>query len=357
MKNVYILLPSPHPTGPIKGAVALANILVKYHHTSIVFLKKGPGIDSELNNAVRIISLAKCKTIIQKIIRYRKLILQNNAGQKSVSISFCFSADFANLFCHDLAMNISSIRGNLPLNYQYEFGKAGVVVAALHLYFLRWFDHVVAMHRNMARQIYMYCGKTPHIVGNFVDEGMLNAYRNPIPKKQGPLRFIYVGRLTKLKNVHTIINAAEVLKQKQYSFHLDIVGDGELSPELTILAAKNQIENLVTFHGHLKFPYSLMAKSDCLVLPSSTEGVSRSVLEALYLNVPCLVRDIDGNSDLIKNGENGYLFDDDEDLSNLMVKTAELSRRQLDININYLPDNNRQDANTQKLLELINGRS
>ena len=354
-RNIYILLPSPHPTGPIKGAVALANIIAYKHPTTIVYLKSGPGVDTAITPSINIISLANHKTIIKKIIAYRGIIKREDRGRKNVSLSFCFSGDFTNLFCTGSVTTVSYIRGNLPINYQYAFGKFGFFVGAFHLWFLRRFSHIIAMNNAMAHQIERYCGKRPHIVGNFVDESVLRPYRSHSNVKKEPFRFIYVGRLAALKKVQAILKASNILKSKGIAFHLDIIGDGELMPELTRSANQLGITDVVTFHGHLKFPYSLMAKSDCLVLPSSTEGVSRSVLEALYLNVPCLVRDIDGNSDLIKNGENGYLFDDDEDLSNLMVKTAELSRRQLDININYLPDNNRQDANTLKLLELING--
>ena len=357
MPNIFILLPSPHPTGPIKGAIALANVISKQYPTTIVYLKNGPGVDTPMAPSIRIVSLADHGTLLQKIFAYRNMIRKRgDNAQGSVSLSFCFSADFTNLFCPNAVPKISYVRGNLPVNYQYEFGKIGFMVGVLHLFSLRWFRHVVAMNAAMADQIERFSGKRPHIVGNFVDETYLGQYRNNRAIfKEGPFRFIYVGRLTALKRVQAILHAARTLKRNGCSFHLDVVGDGELLPELIDLATQCHIEDIVTFHGHQKFPYDLMAQADCLVLPSITEGVSRSVLEALYLGVPCLVRNIDGNGELITNGVNGYVFQSDAELVDLMIKTARLSRKISHADAELLPDNYRQAANTRKLIGIIDG--
>jgi glycosyltransferase involved in cell wall biosynthesis len=354
-RNIYILLPSPHPTGPIKGAIALANIICKDNPTTIVYLKSGPGADTAIAPTINVISLAEQKSLIKKIGVYRRMIKRGGDGGENVSLSFCFSADFTNLFCINTTTTISYVRGNLPLNYQYAFGKIGCLVGAFHLWFLRWFNHVIAMNTTMAHQIEHYSGKRPHIVGNCVDESLLQPYRMRPTMKKGLFRFIYVGRLTALKKVQAIFNASKALKAKGIAFHLDIVGDGEMMPELVQSANQLHIAVNVTFHGHLKSPYVLMAQADCLVLPSVTEGVSRSVLEALYLGVPCLVRNIDGNAELIANGENGYLFQHDTELSDLMIRTAKLSRRPFCENKILLPDNYRQKPNSLKLLGIING--
>ena len=42
-------------------------------------------------------------------------------------------------------------------------------------------------------------------------------------------------------------------------------------------------------------------------MPSIREGLSRSIMEAMASGLPCVVSRIRGNSDLIKDGEGGYL--------------------------------------------------
>jgi glycosyltransferase involved in cell wall biosynthesis len=50
---------------------------------------------------------------------------------------------------------------------------------------------------------------------------------------------------------------------------------------------------------------------DLHVLPSTMEGLSQALLESMALEVPVITTRAGGNSDLIQDGENGYLFDDD----------------------------------------------
>ena len=52
MRQIFITVPSPHPTGPIKGAYALANALAAERQVTLVTLKRGPGADAELARAL-----------------------------------------------------------------------------------------------------------------------------------------------------------------------------------------------------------------------------------------------------------------------------------------------------------------
>jgi len=63
MKIFCILLPSPFPTGPVKGAYALANSFAQSSNLEvfIVFLRKGPGVNAFLDKRVKLIILANHK--------------------------------------------------------------------------------------------------------------------------------------------------------------------------------------------------------------------------------------------------------------------------------------------------------
>ena len=92
------------------------------------------------------------------------------------------------------------------------------------------------------------------------------------------------------------------------------------------LAKKLEIQNIVNFHGELEDPFSLLSEADTFVLPSLSEGTSRSSMEALFLGVPCILRDIDGNSELIQDGINGALFQNEKDIAQAMIDWANKSR-------------------------------
>ena len=51
-----------------------------------------------------------------------------------------------------------------------------------------------------------------------------------------------------------------------------------------------------------------MKSCDVFVLPSKTEGMSNSLLEAMAIGLPCIVSDIEQNRVLIESGVNGLSF-------------------------------------------------
>jgi hypothetical protein len=56
---------------------------------------------------------------------------------------------------------------------------------------------------------------------------------------------------------------------------------------------------------------------------SRSEGVSQTALEALHLGVHCVLRDLDGNADLLAVPASGALFVRDENLAPPMLQAAE----------------------------------
>ena len=52
----------------------------------------------------------------------------------------------------------------------------------------------------------------------------------------------------------------------------------------------------------------LLAASDAFVLTSLWEGLPRSLVEAMSLGLPTVCYDTDGVKDIVKDGENGFLF-------------------------------------------------
>jgi len=90
-----------------------------------------------------------------------------------------------------------------------------------------------------------------------------------------------------------------------------------------------------------------------MVIPSISEGVSRAVLEALYLGVPCVMRDIDGNSELITSGVNGELFNANADLEKVMIDTAIYSRSKEMFREILTPTIFRQNFASKQIINLI----
>ncbi len=72
------------------------------------------------------------------------------------------------------------------------------------------------------------------------------------------------------------------------------------------------------------FPAVLRAASVC-VIPTRREGLGLIALEALALQKPVVATDTEGINEIIENGQNGYLYKDNE-VGHLALKILELLR-------------------------------
>lgn len=352
MREIFILIPSLIPTGPVKGAIALANELAKSRSVTLVSFKKGFGTQSPISPQVKQVFLGDKGCFLSRLRAYRALLRAAGGRGKVASISSCFSADAVNLFCRHVAVTCSSVRGNLPSNYLMDHGFIGVIAAYVHMLALRCFDHVVAMSGAMAGQIAPFLGRRPPVIGNFIDEAVLEPFRHSAPQT-GPFRFVFLASLSKRKKPLCLIKAIETLHKNGHDVHLDVIGKGHLREACEGAISKLAAASYITIHGQIENPYPLLAQADVMILPSLSEGISRAALEALHLGVPCVLRDVDGNAELIREGANGRLFDKDSELSGAMLKAAQEARARGPQRVSMLPDGFRQAVAARHYLDLV----
>jgi hypothetical protein len=99
-RRIFILIPSLTLSGPVKGAIALANALSRRRTVTLVALKEGSPAKVKLPKGIRYVSLASAYGgFIGKIKACRQLLKVAGGRKRTASISMCFSADFINLFC------------------------------------------------------------------------------------------------------------------------------------------------------------------------------------------------------------------------------------------------------------------
>lgn len=118
------------------------------------------------------------------------------------------------------------------------------------------------------------------------------------------INILYTGQLIKRKNLDFTIKALNLIKQ---NFHFFIVGDGHETNSLKKLAKKYKLDTKFTFTGQKNNCSKYLKKSDIFILPSYSEGLSYSLLEAMNSGLACIVSDIPANN-LIKDGINGLTF-------------------------------------------------
>lgn len=116
---------------------------------------------------------------------------------------------------------------------------------------------------------------------------------------------VSVGELNKNKNHEVIIRALARIKSPK--IHYIICGKGPLKDYLIKLSEELGINKNVHILGYRKDVIEVLKVSDIFAFPSSREGLSVSLMEAMAAGLPVVCSKIRGNTDLIRDGEGGYV--------------------------------------------------
>lgn len=122
---------------------------------------------------------------------------------------------------------------------------------------------------------------------------------------------IYIGRLTYQKDPQRLMRLCRILADKKPDIKIAVVGSGELEEETKALCRELMLEKNVFFLGFQSNPMKMLKDSRVMLLTSRWEGTPMCALEALALGVPVVSTPTDGMVDLIGEGEDGFLSDDD----------------------------------------------
>jgi glycosyltransferase involved in cell wall biosynthesis len=120
------------------------------------------------------------------------------------------------------------------------------------------------------------------------------------------LKLLYVGRISKEKNLDLLENAFRKLCKSHENIHLVIVGEGPYFEEM-----KKRTAGLpVTFTGFLDGEdlCQAYASSDVFVFPSSTDTFGNVILEAQASGLPVVVTDEGGPKENLIPGKTGYVI-------------------------------------------------
>ena len=86
-----------------------------------------------------------------------------------------------------------------------------------------------------------------------------------------------------------------------------VVGAGD-TEQLMLLAIECDVQDAVMFLGAQIDVSSLIERFHLAVLCSETEGLSNAIMEYMAHRKPVVCSDVGGNPELVKHGENGYLY-------------------------------------------------
>ena len=139
-------------------------------------------------------------------------------------------------------------------------------------------------------------------------------------------RFISVRHLRELYNIPCVLQAYAIVKRQLPKATLKIFGDGPLRRELESWVSLNKVDD-VTFMGQVENSdmNEHYKESDIMLSAPHIDNMPVSVLESMNAGVLVISSRVGGVPYLIKEGENGLLFDDNNatDLADKMLWAVE----------------------------------
>ena len=146
--------------------------------------------------------------------------------------------------------------------------------------------------------------------------------RNELGIAQDEFVMLFVGQHIWEKNTRFIIDALEKIKDVRY--RMFFVGTGYAAEDMRKLVSEKGLDPQVTFVGSITEREKIVkyyAAADLFLFPSLYDNAPLVVREAAALNTPAVMMRGATASTIIKDGENGFLTDNDEDSFAQLLRT------------------------------------
>jgi len=172
---------------------------------------------------------------------------------------------------------------------------------ALTSWCLRNAAGVICVSKDLEQRSRKLGAKQTHVIPTPLDVSVFSRRRQPDRQQ----RLVTVANLIPLKGIDILIRALH----NGPTVKLIVIGDGPERERLEKLSRELKLENYVTFTGFIsqeKLAEHLQS-SNIFVLPSLSEGVPRSILEAMACGMFVIATRVGGVPDVVTDGKNGLL--------------------------------------------------
>lgn len=153
-----------------------------------------------------------------------------------------------------------------------------------------------------------------------LDPPMVRSHACAVAPVDGPLTIAYHGRVSHEKAVDVTVRAIACADPDHSLFRLRIIGDGSQLAATLSLAAELGVP--VEHVPWCNEPIRALANAHIYVMSSRTETYSIATLEAMSCGLPVIARSVGEISTYLTNGVNGLLFQEDDELSGLLLTVA-----------------------------------
>lgn len=172
--------------------------------------------------------------------------------------------------------------------------------------------------------------------------------------------FVTAGRLEPVKDQTTMIEAFAAFHKSHPDYRLVIYGEGPMRGALQDQINGLGLQDAVVQAGRTNDLWNKIASAEAFLLTSEYEGMSNALIEAMCLGLPVISTKVAGATDLIQDGENGFLIDvkDGEALADRMAHLADRPqlREQMGYNASKVYEQVRQDKICKQWIEYLKSK-
>lgn len=165
-------------------------------------------------------------------------------------------------------------------------------------------------NRQMAELTLHHHFENTQVISNSLSLNTDQGTLLPYPENMDSIQLAVVANLKcshKGQNLLFDILATDEWRERDWT--LNLYGTGENEKYLKGLAQFFKIAHKIKFHGHVNDIKKVWENNHILLLPSFGEGMPLALQEAMLCGRPAIVTDVGGNSELIFEGQTGFLSD------------------------------------------------
>jgi glycosyltransferase involved in cell wall biosynthesis len=118
---------------------------------------------------------------------------------------------------------------------------------------------------------------------------------------------VAISRLSPEKDISTLLHAVALIHESLPELRLEVAGTGPCHGDLLREANQLGIYEKVQFLGQVSGPAGVLSRGRVFVLPSNSEGISLTLLEAMAAGVPVVATKVGGTPEVIEDGRTGVL--------------------------------------------------
>lgn len=171
-------------------------------------------------------------------------------------------------------------------------------------------------------------GQARLVPGSGVD---LDHFRPEPDAGEGPVTFLFIGRLLRDKGIREFVEAARLLRPKLPDSRFRILGELDFGNRTAVRQDELQSwvdSKHIEYLGHADDVRPFVREATAVVLPSYREGMPRALLEAAAMGKPLVAADAAGSRDIVIDGVTGVLCKarDVDSLAEAMERLALMPR-------------------------------